>query len=214
MQDLKILIVDDHQLMIDGYLSILQKLNYKLEVMTAHTFEEAKKRLDANIRFDLILLDRSLPSAKNRSNGDDLALLARQVLPDAKILMLTSHSEAFILYNIVHKVKPDALLVKCDFDGSELLDAVEKVLGGGIYKSWTVQKVLKNITSRNGYLDNYNRQIIMLLAQGIKTKNLSEHLPLSSSAIDKRKVLIKHYLEIEKGNDEDIIRVARNLGLV
>lgn len=63
-------------------------------------------------------------------------------------------------------------------------------------------------------LDSYNRQIIMLLSQGIQTKNLPDYLHLSKSAIDKRKVVIKEFFDIEKGNDEDILREARKQGFI
>ncbi|HEY0046595.1 MAG TPA: response regulator [Flavobacterium sp.] len=213
-KNLKVLVVDDHQLMVEGYISILQRLDYNIEVMTANNCEAAEKQLRQIICFDIILLDRSLPSLDNQRNGDDLALLAKQIMPDAKILILTSHSEGFALYSIVHKIKPDGLLVKCDFNGVELLDAVVRVLQGGTYKSSTVTKVLKGLTSKSTFLDNYNRQIVVLLSQGIKTKNLSEHIPLSNSAIDKRKVYIKEFFGLDKSSDEDIIKAAKKEGFI
>lgn len=54
----------------------------------------------------------------------------------------------------------------------------------------------------------------MLLSQGIQTKNLPDYLNLSKSAIDKRKVIIKEFFDIEKGNDEDILREARKQGFI
>lgn len=63
-------------------------------------------------------------------------------------------------------------------------------------------------------LDSYNRQIIMLLSQGVKTKNFHDYINLSTSAIEKRKVVIKDYLGIIKGTDEDILREARKQGLI
>ena len=63
-------------------------------------------------------------------------------------------------------------------------------------------------------LDSYNRQIIILLSQGVKTKNFHEHINLSTSAIEKRKAVIKDYFGIIKGSDEDILREARKQGLI
>jgi DNA-binding NarL/FixJ family response regulator len=53
-----------------------------------------------------------------------------------------------------------------------------------------------------------------MLSKGIKTKTIQEQLHLSKSAVDKRKVAIKSYLGIDKGNDEDILREARKRGLI
>jgi two-component system, NarL family, response regulator NreC len=52
------------------------------------------------------------------------------------------------------------------------------------------------------------------LAKGVKTKNMPDILHLSQSAIDKRKVILKNILGIEKGNDEDILNEARKQGLI
>ena len=214
MGTLKFLIVDDHQLMIDGYISILRGTAYNIDFYIAKNCEQAEVHISGNIQFDIIFLDRALPDFEKYLSGEDLALLAKKKMPNARIMILTSHAEVFVLYNIVQKINPAALLVKSDFNGAELITAVEKVLNGGTYRSLTVNKIIKNISSRDGYLDNYNRQIILLLSQGIKTKNLSEHLHLSASAIDKRKVHIKEFFNIEKGGDEDILREARQAGFI
>jgi DNA-binding NarL/FixJ family response regulator len=68
--------------------------------------------------------------------------------------------------------------------------------------------------SKEELLDTTNRKIIELLAQGIKTKNLPEHLHLSQSAIEKRKATIKDALGIDKGTDEDILKALRLMGLL
>jgi hypothetical protein len=85
---------------------------------------------------------------------------------------------------------------------------------GENYYSKTIHKLNKEANSNRKILDHYNQKIILLLSQGIKTKNLHEHLHLSVSAIDKRKVSIKIFFGIEKGTDEDIIREARKQGFI
>src|SRR5690606_2766046 len=122
--------------------------------------------------------------------------------------------ETFILYSIIKDVRPDGLLVKSDMSADEFLDAFENIFNGQTIYSSTVHRCIKDISRRDTYLDSYNRQIISLLASGIKTKNLPNYMNLSISAIDKRKAQIKTYFDIEKGNDEDIIREARNCGFI
>ena len=129
-------------------------------------------------------------------------------------MMLTSHTEAFILYNLIKKINPEALLIKSDFKSDEFLKAFEKVLQGQTYYSQTAQQSIKEVGANHFGLDSYDRRIISLLAKGIKTKNLPEHLGITISAIDKRKAQIKLFFGIQKGNDEDIITEARNRGLV
>ena len=216
----KILIVDDHPLQIDGYRTVLSfhDIEGGIETISAHSCEEAyniivNSDFDA---FDMAFLDYSLPAypEKNINNGGDLALLMKKELPECKVLILTSHAEAFVLYNIIKKIQPAGLLVKSDFNGDELLDAVSFILKDEIYYSQTVRDSMKKLSSRKDFLDSIDKQIVILLSQGYKTDTLVSELQLSKSTIEKRKAKIKEYLDIDKGNDEDILRECRKLGFI
>ncbi|WP_395058099.1 response regulator [Flavobacterium sp.] len=218
---LKILMIDDHPSMIEGYKIILSYNNLGLEIETtaAYNCEVAYKIITNKfnkIYFDLVFLDYSLPpyEEKNIKSGQDLAKLIKIHLPNTKIVMLTSHTESILLYDIISKIEPNGLLVKSDFSAEELLSAFDKIMEGEIYHSITVKHNLKEMFSQKKILDQQNRKIISLLVQGIKTKNLPSYLNISMSAIEKRKVNIRCYFNLEKGSDEDIIREAKKSGLV
>ena len=151
---------------------------------------------------------------ENLFNGVDVARLMQSYFSETKIAIITSHTEAIVLYNVLKKVNPQGLLVKSDIDGEELLEAFSEITKGNYYFSESVKKAKKLLTSKEELLDTTNRKILELLAQGIKTKNLPVHLALSQSAIEKRKSTIKDVLGINKGNDEDILREVRKLGLL
>lgn len=217
----KILMVDDHKAMLVGYKSILEfnDRNIALEVTFCHDCEEGYNAItDTNnpISFDLAFLDRSLPPYpdKKLKSGEDLALLIKQHIPSCKIIMLTAHAEAFVIYDIVHKIRPNGLLIKSDFDDKELLEAFNTVLDNKTHYSETVTAALKEEIITRGYLDTVDRQIITLLSQGIRNQSIADELGLSVSAVEKRKVRIKDYLNITKGNDEDIIFECRRLGFI
>jgi two-component system response regulator NreC len=214
----KVLIVDDHPLMIEGYKSILSTIGYDIEIVSATSSESAYNIITKSERdsFDLVYLDRSLPPyiEGGINNGEGLAVLIAKLFPDWKVIFLTSHCESFILYDLVKKVNPGGVLVKSDCNSEEFLSAFNEVLSGGNYYSHTVRKSMQKMTSRRMFLDNYNRQIISLLSQGIHTKNLTNYLPLSIGAIDKRKAYIKDFFGIEKGSDEDILREAKRAGFI
>ncbi len=216
----KILMVDDHKTMLTGYKTILDfnEENLEIDAVFCHDCESAFSSISQadTSTFDMIFLDRSLPpfpDMKVRS-GEDLALMARKKFPEIKIIMLTSHAEAFVIYDIAHKIRPDGLLIKSDFDGDELLVAFSKILRGETYHSETVKSALKEQIISRGYLDTLDRQIITLLSRGLRNKSIASELGLSDSAVEKRKVKIKDYLNIDKGNDEDIICECRKLGYI
>ncbi|MFD2908484.1 response regulator [Flavobacterium ardleyense] len=220
-KSLNILMIDDHPSMIEGYKSILSfnDLGLKINTTPAYNCETAyniiasEQNLEA---FDMAFVDLSLPPylEKNMKGGEDLALLIKKKFTKCKVVILTSHAEAFILDNIQKSIEPNGLLVKSDFTAEEFLLAFEQIYNNQIYTSKTVVDNITELQEKNSFLDESNRKLITLLAEGVKTKNLPQHMNLSISAIDKRKAQIRYYFKIEKGNDEDIIRLAKNHGLI
>ena len=219
--DLHILMIDDHPSMIEGYKSILSFNDLGLRIITtpAYNCESAYNIIDktsVSEAFDFAFVDLSLPPylEKNIKSGEDLALLIKNKFPDCKIVILTSHAEAFILDAIQKNIAPNGLLVKSDFTADEFLLAFEKIYNNHFYTSKTVVDNIAELHEKSVFLDEKNRKLITLLAEGVKTKNLPQRMNLSISAIDKRKAQIKYFFKIEKGSDEDIIREAKKHGLI
>lgn len=211
-----ILIIDDHPTMIEGYRSILSfnPYGYIFNIQTANSCQAAYEVLqfptNAN-KFDAVVIDLTLPASEalNLSAGDDLIPIVRTTNLAAKTIVITSHAEHFLLYKLYVNHNPDAVLIKSDITSHELNEAFKAVFTGKKYYSSTMLEAQKRLTANDFFLDEIDIQIIMLLADGVKNKSLVDYLPLTISAIDKRKVKIKNFFNMEKGNDEDIIREAK-----
>lgn len=221
MNTIRILMIDDHPSQIEGYKVILgcNNSDFEIEATACYTCESAYKLITSHTSpgpFDMVFLDKSMPGypEKNINSGEDLAAIIKQHLPASKIVIITSYAEAFLLYNIIKKIEPAGLLVKSDFKPEELILAFGHILHGETYYTQTVRDSINQLLSKENYLDSSNRQIIILLSKGIKTKNLPKHIHISLSAIEKRKAQIKDYLCIEKGTDEDIVEEAKRLGFI
>ena len=109
------------------------------------------------------------------------------------------HTEFHVLLKAIHLIKPEVFISKNDVDTftfSSLLNSLEsdKTFYSNemleVYK-WDKQSQIK--------LDTYDFQILSLTNKGIKTKELINHLPLSLSAIEKRKSNIKLIISDFKG---------------
>jgi two-component system, NarL family, response regulator NreC len=216
---IKILMIDDHPSQIEGYKVILSynDLSLDIEATPCYTCEEAYRIINSGATcFDLIFLDENMPAyrEKNILTGIDLVNVIHSKMPKSKLVVITSHSQAFLLYNIAKKIEPAGILVKSDFKAEELLKAFDTILRNNVYYSETVHRSIKELLSKETYLDSFNRQIITLLSKGIRTKNMPGYLHLSLSAIEKRKAQVKDYFCIDKGTDEDIVREARNRGFI
>lgn len=216
---INILIIEDHPMMIEGYKNILSNSSLKTNICikTASNCETAYLLITkSNLFFDIILLDLALPSfkAQNLHSGEDLAKLIRKQSVRTKIMMLTSHTEAFVIYQLSKNINPEGLLIKSDFNPEEFVFAFENVIAGGTYYSISARMGIKQVSKNHNYLDAYDRRIISLLSKGIRTKSLPDYLGITVSAIDKRKAKIREFFNLSKGSDEDIIRLAKEKGLI
>lgn len=122
------------------------------------------------------------------------------------------HKEMDIMERILHKVNPEGFINKSDCSTDELIDGFNKVMKNEVYHSKTVSDHIKRI-EKGIVFDATDLKIIQLLSKGIKNKNLEKYIPLSSSAIEKRKYKLKRALDV-KGDDEDLINTARKLGYI
>lgn len=218
---LSILIVDDHLAIIEGYKAILaySKAGFELDIKQALSCEEAYNAIiqaAANEPFDIVMADVTLPPypAQGLFSGEDVVQLVQKHLPEAKTVVLTSHSKSIVLFRILSETRPDGLMVKSDFTAEEFLEAFEKIALGEKYYTKTVLRHRAQMLESGKFMDQYNRQIVVLLSQGIMSKTIQEQLCLSKSAVDKRKALLKDFFGIEKGTDEDIVREARRRGFI
>lgn len=217
----KILIVEDHPSMITGYQTILShnKLGDELEFYSANNCKDAYDCISNEtkpISFDLVMLDYSLPAFPEKEifNGGDLAILVHKYIPSAKTLIITSHFESVILYNIYQKTQVNGILVKTDFDDEELLLAYEKIMSDEDYFSKTAKKAKTERLLAEGHFDSLDRQIITLISKGCQIKTIASTIKVSEDTVKKRKSKIKDILGIDKGNDEDILRECRLLQMI
>ena len=211
---LKILIVDDHDLIIDSILHSVMETFENLDIKRAHSIDEVITTYKLGY-FDVIILDIGLPSTiEEYKSGHELGISIRKYYPECKIIILTSTIEKIKIYNIYHSVRPHGFFIKSDVNSNQLKVDLYKIIRDDLMiRSNTVDRALEEFKRNSYFLDTYNRQILILLSQGIKTKNLPDHLPLSLSAIDKRKAYIKLLLNVT-GGDEEILAAARNYKLI
>ncbi|GGD21555.1 response regulator [Hyunsoonleella pacifica] len=222
-EKIRILMIDDHPIIIEGYQNTLQftkKEHQQLDIDIANNCDEAlvyiNKSVDNNLPYDLLFVDISLPpSSDGRMNsGEDLAEYVRKVLPNAKIIILTMFNESFRIHNIIKNIDPEGFLIKSDLTSSELASAFQAVLNNPPFYSGTVNSFIRKSITSDIVIDDKNRKILYLLSQGVKTKNLASHLDISLSAVEKRKKQLKELFDIEDGQDESLLKAARSKGFI
>ena len=222
-QKIKILMIDDHPMIIEGYQNTLlftKKESQDLDIDIANNCDEAIAFMDKSVErenpYHVLFVDISLPPSKDglMTSGEDLAAYARKVLPKSKIIILTMFNESFRIHNIIKTIDPEGFLIKSDLTSSELASAFQAVLNNPPFYSGTVNSFIRKAITSDIVIDEKNRKILHLLSQGVKTKNLASHLDLSLSAVEKRKKQLREIFEVHDGQDETLVNAAKNKGFV
>ena len=222
-EKIRILMIDDHPMIIEGYQNTLlftKKDHQELTIDIANNCDEAVAFMNKSVQmllpYDVLFVDISLPPSKDGSmnSGEDLAEYARSILPKAKIIILTMFNESFRIHNIIKTIDPEGFLIKSDLTSSELASAFQAVLYNPPFYSGTVNSHIRKTITSDIVIDEKNRKILHLLSQGVKTKNLAAHLDISLSAIEKRKKQLRDLFSVNDGQDETLINNARKEGFV
>lgn len=222
MKTLRILAVDDHEMTMLGYKFILERIvfdDHNLIVDTANTFDAGKQKIEDSLhsfKYDIIFLDVQLfpPNEEQPHNGEDLGLLARKLVPESKIIFMSSFSDSYRINSILKSVDPDGYMVKTDIDPKSLEQAVKTVVFNPPYYSSKALGAIRKKMSNDITLDSNDKKILYHLSIGTKTKDLEQHIELSNSSIENRKRHLKSIFGTEKENDLALIVAAKRRGFI
>ncbi|MFD2098414.1 histidine kinase [Flagellimonas iocasae] len=222
MSTLRILAIDDHEMTMLGYKFILERIafdGYTIIVDTANSYESGKKLIEnsANsFKYDILFLDVQLfaPNEDQPYSGEDLGILARKIVPESKIVYMSSFSDNYRINSILKTVDPDGYLVKTDIDPKTLEDAVKTIVLNPPYYSSKALSAIRKKMSNDIDLDEKDRQILYHLSKGTKNKDLEKFIRLSPSSIENRKRHLKTLFGTENENDLALILAAKNRGFI
>jgi DNA-binding NarL/FixJ family response regulator len=208
----KILIVDDHPLVIDGIKTMLKDESYLHIEAAVKTGKEAMTFMESGITVDIILLDINLPD----SDGLRLCEIFRQKSKEIKILCLTYINEAGIITQMIRKGANGYLLK--NMEKAELLEAIDKVMDGQVYLSKAAnEKIVQQLQAHDlpckevPALTRREKEILELLNKGMTSQEIANQLFLSTYTVDshRRNMLQKFNVH----NTQSLLNVVRELGV-
>ena len=216
-----ILIVDDHPFIIQGYKNAITRYNpNEFEFL----IEEAKDCKSAyeiitnseTKAFDIAFLDISMPAYEEKGmfSGEDLAKLLMEYMPNCKIILLTMYTELLKIKNLISAINPNGLVIKNDLTFDELLFGFDKVMKNEIYYSQSIQKMIDLAESEAIEIDVFDKQILFHISKGTKITDIPQYIPISLEAIEKRKQNLKDLLNLKEDSDMELVREAKNKGLL
>jgi DNA-binding NarL/FixJ family response regulator len=215
-----ILIVDDHPFIIQGYKNAITRYSpskYEFSIFEAKDCESAYNVVTDpdTVAFDIAFLDISMPPYEEKAiySGEDLAKVILEKMPNCKIILLTMFTEFLKIKTILNTINPHGLVIKNDLTFDELLFAFDKVIKNERYYSESVLKMLDS-QEQTVEIDLFDKQILFHLSKGTKTKDIPQYIPISLNAIEVRKLNLKVLLKVPEASDIDLVREARNIGLL
>jgi DNA-binding NarL/FixJ family response regulator len=211
----RIVIAEDHTILREGLRSLLSS-NSNFEIVGEAGDGREAIRCVEKFKPDLILTDLSMP----RMNGMEAIKEIKRGSPATKVLVLTVHkAEEYILATF--RAGADGYLLK-DSTHAELVMAVKKVLSGKPYISPEIsdkviegylegKKTLKPRTSWET-LTQREREILKLIAEGYKNKQIADDLCISVKTVEKHRANLMEKLDIH--NVQALTAFAIERGLV
>ncbi len=180
---IKLAIVDDHQIVIDGLHSLL-KGNPKYEIVLQSTHPETIIAELKKQEVDILLTDVMMPVM----TGVELAKLVRKEFPAMKIITLSMNGEGSLVNQMIEESDISGYLLK-NIGQTEFLNALDKIAEGGIYFSDEVLQEMLKASERKkmpeeSRLTNREIEIVRLIEKEYSNKKIAESLFLSERTVE------------------------------
>lgn len=209
-KDIRILLVDDHDLVLQGLKRIVESSLPEIKaVCTASSGQEALL-LIASQRFNLFLLDMELPDM----SGMELISHIRKRDPKAHIIVNTVHEEIWFIKNLIQS-NVDGILFK-SIDSNKITEAIRRVLDGNkYYCSYAEQVRIQMKRSEEGRKEELTLReldVLKRISEGKNTHEIASELCVSPNTVDTHR---RHLMEkLGARNVADLIMTAISKGII
>lgn len=204
----KVLLVDNHPLVLDGLKAILDTYDH-IKVVGAAPSARIALEIARSTQPDVVLMDINMPEL----NGLDAIELFKEQTPSTKLLMLSMHdSREYISTSVMYGAS--GYILK-DVSTDEIIEAIDTVAAGGTFFSTGVSDVLLERTSKSQKgkaLSTREQAILLLIAGGKSNKDVAATLEISTRTVETHRKNIKKKLGIS--TTAGLTRYAIENGLI
>ncbi|MFI5247981.1 MAG: response regulator [Nitrospirales bacterium] len=191
----RVLLADDHTLVLDGYRKLLED---RCEIVGVAEDGRTLIRKAQELQPDIVTLDISMPQL----NGIDAARKLKKILPRTKLIFVTMHADPAYVTE-AFKAGASGYLLKRSA-GSELLQAIQSAMDGQCYVTPLVAKGLVNSVITGGRppvlkdepLTARQREVLQLVAEGMTVKEIASTLNISPKTVEFHKSHIMTQLDL------------------
>jgi DNA-binding NarL/FixJ family response regulator len=206
----RVLLADDHTLMLGGLTKLLEPW---CEIVGSVTDGRALVEAAAHSRPDLAVVDISMPLL----NGIEAAQRVKEVSPETKVIFVSMH-DATAYVQAAFKAGASGYLLKRSAT-DELEQAIRTVLAGNYYVTPLLTKGVVDImvgssTTRTSLddLSSRQREVLQLVAEGHTVKEIATQLGISVRTVEFHKGRIMEQLDIH--STAELVKYALTHGLI
>lgn len=207
----RVLLGDDHALILDG---IRASLQVQFDIVGQATDGKALVQSAERLRPDLVILDISMPLL----NGFESARQIREILPSTKLIFLSQHLNPAYLKHAL-RVGATGYVLKAGAT-EELQEAIHTVLRGKTYITPSFgEDVIARLWNRSGGINEESedltdrqREILQLIVEGRSSKEMADLLHVSIKTIEFHRARIMNKLGVR--TVAELTKVALQQGLI
>ncbi|MBE9460791.1 response regulator [Dyadobacter subterraneus] len=214
---IRILVVDDHSVVRQGIITLLEDEDDILIVGEASDGDEVLEKV-SKLKPDVVLLDLTMP----RVSGLEAIKLLVPVFPDVRILVFSMHNNADYILSAVTSGAAGYLLK--DTGRDEILKAVRSVASGELYYPPNASSIIirnlilpkketeipeskiGNPASVWNKMTPREQQILQCLTEGMSSKDIAEHFTISSNTVANQRASIMRKANVK--NTAELIGLA------
>ena len=177
---IKVYLVDDHSVVIEGVKSVLQNDNTIEIVGFAMTSEKCLQFFELHTA-NVILMDISLPDM----DGIELCKLITQKQPQIKILALSTFDQGSYVRKMMENGASGYLLKNAA--KQEIIEAIKTVHAGGTYLCFEAGRALKQTNDEESKLPSLTKrekEVLRKISEGFTNAQISEMLFISIDTVD------------------------------
>lgn len=209
---IKLLLVDDHLMFLEGLQSLFNK-EPSIEVIGTASSAAIALKILTEQKADVVITDLSMPAM----DGSQLIERLHDLYPETCILVLSMHSEADIITKLIQQNVNGYLLKNAE--KSELLKAVQTIFEGKNYFSAEVQKIFTEHSFKRNInreqmpeLSSREKEVLKLIVDEFTTKEIAQKLFISQHTVESHRKNIISKLNVK--NVAGLVKYAIENNLV
>jgi DNA-binding NarL/FixJ family response regulator len=200
MSAIRLLLVDDHNIVRDGLRALLSGLN-EFQIVGEATSGRAAVNLTQELRPDVVLMDLAMPLL----NGMEATRQITAALPSVKIVVLSSYTDVKHLKQALAGGASAYVLKQAA--GSDLVQAIREVHAGRAYFSPGISHLLSHLQTmpadaetsepdQRVQLTQREAEVQQLIAEGFATKQIADELNLSIKTVERHRSSLMGKLKV------------------